>query len=320
MTQFLDDDDVRGALDMSVLIPAMREALIAYSAGRVDQPVRQALARNDGFLLVMPAAGDEMGCKLVTFYPGNAERGLPTHMAMIVLFDAGTGMPLAVMDGGRITEMRTAAVSAVATDALAAPDARVLAILGSGAQARSHAEALRLVRDFDDIRVWSRSPDHARAFAAEIGAAAMAAGDAVRGADVVVTATSARTPVLEGAWLKPGCHVNAVGAPRPDWRELDDAAMANVVIVDSRAGAMAESGDVLLSGARIHAELGRGARGRQTGPGGRNHGVQVAGHGHRGRGGGEAGPRPVRRTGPVAPERVSAPRIHASARTGAALL
>ncbi len=256
MTLFLDDGDVRRALDMSELIPAMRDALIAYSAGRVEQPVRQALARNDGFLLVMPASGDAMGCKLVTFYPGNAERGLPTHMATIVLFDAGTGMPLAVMDGGRITEMRTAAVSAVATDVLAAPDAAILAILGSGAQARSHAAALRHVRNFSEIRVWSRSPDHSEAFAAEIGAKALSAEDAVRGADVVVTATSARAPVLEGAWLKSGCHVNAVGAPRPNWRELDDAVMANVVIVDLRAGAVAELGDIRLSGARIHAELG----------------------------------------------------------------
>lgn len=256
MTLFVDDADVRRALDMNELIPAMRDALIAYSAGRVEQPVRQALAQNNGFLLVMPASGDAMGCKLVTFYPGNAERGLPTHMATILLFDAGTGMPLAVMDGGRITEMRTAAVSAVATDALAAPHARILAILGSGAQARSHVEALRHVRNFSEIRVWSRSPHHAEAFAAEIGAKALSAKDTVRGADVVVTATSARAPVLEGAWLKPGCHVNAVGAPRPDWRELDDAVMANVVIVDSRAGAMAESGDIRLSGARIHAELG----------------------------------------------------------------
>ncbi len=256
MPLFLSDNDVRRALDMRELIPAMRDALVAFSAGRVQQPVRQALAQNDGFLLVMPASGDDMGCKLVTYYPDNAAGGLPTHMAIIVLFDPATGFPLAVMDGRRITEMRTAAVSAVATDLLAAPDARVLAILGSGAQARSHVDALRLVRDFEDIRVWSRAPDHAAEFASEIGAAALSAEDAVRGADVVVTATSARTPILRGAWLKAGCHVNGVGAPRPDWRELDDAVMANVVIVDSRVGAMAESGDVVLSDAQIHAELG----------------------------------------------------------------
>lgn len=256
MTLFLNDDDVRDALDMRALIPTMRDALVAFSAGRVLQPVRQTLSQNDGFLLVMPASGDDMGCKLVTYYPENAASGLPTHMAIIVLFDAGTGVPLAVMDGRRITEMRTAAVSAVATDILAAPEARVLAILGSGAQARSHVSALRLVRDFEEIRVWSRSPEHAAEFASEIGAAALSAKDAVRDADVVVTATSAHTPILQGAWLKAGCHVNAVGAPRPDWRELDDAAMDNTVIVDSRAGAMAESGDVVISSAQIYAELG----------------------------------------------------------------
>jgi len=256
MTLFLNDDDVRDALDMRALIPTMRDALVAFSAGRVLQPVRQTLSQNDGFLLVMPASGDDMGCKLVTYYPENAAIGLPTHMAIIVLFDAGTGVPLAVMDGRRITEMRTAAVSAVATDVLAAPEARVLAILGSGAQARSHVSALRLVRDFEEIRVWSRSPEHAAEFASEIGAAALSAQDAVRDADVVVTATSARTPILQGSWLKAGCHVNAVGAPRPDWRELDNAAMDNTVIVDSRAGAMAESGDVVISSAQIYAELG----------------------------------------------------------------
>src|SRR5204862_5300951 len=120
------------------------------------------------------------------------------------------------------------------------------AILGSGVQARSHVEALRLVRNFEEIRVWSRTTEHAERFAKEIGAKAMPAEDAVRGADVVVTATNSKTAVLKGSWLKPGCHVNAVGACRPDWRELDDETMANVVFVDSREAAMKESGDVML--------------------------------------------------------------------------
>jgi ornithine cyclodeaminase/alanine dehydrogenase-like protein (mu-crystallin family) len=123
-------------------------------------------------------------------------------------------------------------------------------------QARSHVEALRLVRQFEEIRVWSPTLEHARRFAEEIGGTAVSAEQAVRGADVVVTATSSKTPVLKGAWLKPGCHVNAVGACRPDWRELDDEAMSNVVFVDSREGAMKESGDLILSGAKIYAELG----------------------------------------------------------------
>ena len=165
------------------------------------------------------------------------------------------------MDGRLITEMRTAAVSAVATKLLARPDARILAILGSGVQARSHIEALRPVRNFEEIRVWSPNPEHAERFAKEIDAKAMSAEAAVRGADVIVTATNSRTSILQGAWLKPGCHVNAVGACRPDWRELDDDAMSNVVFVDSREGASRESGDVILSGAKVYAEIGEALAG-----------------------------------------------------------
>jgi ornithine cyclodeaminase/alanine dehydrogenase-like protein (mu-crystallin family) len=166
------------------------------------------------------------------------------------------------MDGRLITEMRTAAVSAAATKLLAPRDAKVLAILGSGVQARSHVKALRLVRDFKETRVWSPTREHAEQFAKEIGANAMSAEKAVRGADAIVTATNSKTPVLKGAWLKPGCHVNAISACRPDWRELDDDAMSNVVFVDSREGAMKESGDVILSGAEIFAELGEALAGK----------------------------------------------------------
>jgi ornithine cyclodeaminase/alanine dehydrogenase-like protein (mu-crystallin family) len=211
----------------------------------------------------MPAlTPDGLGLKAVTFYPSNAERGIPTHMATIFLVDPETGRPLAIMDGRLITEQRTAAVSAAATKLLASPDAKVLAVLGSGVQARSHVEALRLVRPFEEIRVWSPTLENAQRFANEIGGTAMSAEEAVRGADVVVTATNSKTPVLKGSWLKPGCHLNAVGACRPDWRELDDAAMANVVFVDSREGAMKESGDVILSGAKIYAELGEALAGK----------------------------------------------------------
>nr|WP_255210614.1 hypothetical protein [Methylogaea oryzae] len=118
------------------------------------------------------------------------------------------------------------------------------------------------MRDFEDVRVWSRTPAHAQAFAADIGARAVSAEEAVRGADVVVTATCATEPVLKGEWLKPGCHVNAVGAPRPDWRELDDTVMESVLFVDSRTGALAESGDVILSGAPVYAEIGEALAGK----------------------------------------------------------
>src|SRR6476660_883328 len=257
---FLNEEQVREHLRMTDLIPAMEKALIDFSAGRVIQPVRSIISINPpgGFFGLMPAlTPDGLGLKAVTFYPSNAERGISTHMATFVLVDRQTGTPLAIMDGRLITEMRTAAVSAAATKLLASPDAKVLAILGSGVQARGHLEALRLVRQFEESRVWSPTIEHAKRFAQEIGAAAMSAEEAVRDADVIVTVTSSKTPVLKGAWLKAGCHVNAIGACRPDWRELDDEAMQKtVVFVDSREGARRESGDVILSGAKIYAELG----------------------------------------------------------------
>ena len=258
---FLNEDEVRRHLHMADLIPAMEKALIDFSAGKVTQPVRSIIkvdvAAATGFFGLMPAlTPDGLGLKAVTFYSSNAERGIPTHMATIFLVDPQTGAPLAIMDGRLITEMRTAAVSAAATKLLAAPESKILAILGSGVQARSHVEALQLVRQFEEIRVWGPTTEHAERFAKEIGGRALSAEEAVRGADVVVTVTSSKTPVLKGSWLKPGCHVNAVGACRPDWRELDDDAMTNVVFVDSREGALKESGDVILSGAKIYAELG----------------------------------------------------------------
>ena len=263
----LNEEQVRQHLRMTELIPAMEKALIDFSAGRVTQPVRSVIkvdaAPATGFFGLMPAlTPDGLGLKAVTFYPSNAARGIPTHMATIFLVDPQTGTPLAVMDGRLITEMRTAAVSGVATKLLASPDARVLAILGSGVQARSHVDALRLVRSFEEICVWSPTFEHAKQFANEVGATAMSAEEAVRDADVIVTVTSSKTPVLKGAWLKAGCHVNAIGACRPDWRELDDEAMWNVVFVDSREGAMKESGDVILSGAKIYAELGEALAGK----------------------------------------------------------
>ena len=253
---FLAEDKVRQLLNTEQLIAAMRQVLAEFSAGQWQQPLRGVLAQQGGFFGVMPASGESMGIKLVTYYPGNAGTNLPTHMAVIALFDPKTGEPLALMDGRYITEMRTAAVSAVATDVLATPDAKVLALLGAGVQGRAHLEALRHVRQFEEVRIWNRTTERAERFAEEHGVKAMALEAAVRDADVVVTATSAHEPILKGEWLKPGAHVNAVGASRPNWRELDDAAMANVVIVDSYEGARNEAGDVILSNAIPFAELG----------------------------------------------------------------
>jgi ornithine cyclodeaminase/alanine dehydrogenase-like protein (mu-crystallin family) len=259
--KYLDEASVRAVLRWDVLIAAMEPALIAFSAGRVIQPVRNMLAIEEGrrYLGIMPAVAEEaMGLKLVSFYPANAGTGVPTHLAMILLFSTDTGEPLAVMDGRLITEMRTAAVSAAVTRQLTSPEGRVLALLGSGVQASAHLAALSLVRGFDEVRVWSRTPEHARRFAEEHGAqVAPDAESAVRDADVIVTATDAREPILQGAWLKPGAHVNAVGAPRPTWRELDDDVMSSgVLVVDSREAVLQESGDVILSKAPIYAEVG----------------------------------------------------------------
>src|SRR5947209_11799584 len=169
---FLDEKQVKERLRMADLIPAMEKALIGFSGGKVTQPVRQVISVDPpgGFYGIMPALTPEgLGQKIVTFYPRNAEKGIHTHMALIVLNDPETGRPLAVMDGRLITEMRTAAVSAAATKLLAAKDAKILAILGSGVQARSHLEALRLVRNFAEVRVWSQTKARAEEFAKESG-------------------------------------------------------------------------------------------------------------------------------------------------------
>jgi len=254
-----DDDAVRAALGWDALIAAMERALSEFSSGHVVQPLRNWLTVEEGnrFLGVMPAATrDAMGVKLVSFYPCNAGTPVPTVMAVVLLFKPETGELLAMVNANTLTAMRTAAVSAAVTKHLASPDSHVLALLGSGVQAATHLAALRHVRRFDDVRVWSRTQEHAQAFAASHGATAMDAESAVRGADVIVTATPAREPILKGTWLKPGAHVNAVGAPMPTWRELDDDAMRNVVVVESREAVAHESGDVILSRAPIYAEVG----------------------------------------------------------------
>jgi ornithine cyclodeaminase/alanine dehydrogenase-like protein (mu-crystallin family) len=181
---------------------------------------------------LMPAVyGDVMGAKMVTFYPGNANTERHTHQAVIQLFRSNTGEPLAIMDGRLITEMRTAAVSAVAVDLLARSDAKVLGILGSGVQARSHVQALSRLRKFEEIRVWSRNDANAKRFAEEVGARVTTAEEAVSEADVVLTLTSSPEPVLFGRWLKKDAMVCAVGAVTPNRRELDDEAMRGAVVV-----------------------------------------------------------------------------------------
>jgi ornithine cyclodeaminase/alanine dehydrogenase-like protein (mu-crystallin family) len=273
---YLSEQQVRSVLDYKTLIPAIRQALIDYSSGLVDQPPRTILRAgnaegdNNGWFAVMPViAGDVMGVKTVTFYPGNAAKGLPTHMAVIELLRRSTGEPLAVMDGRLITEMRTAAVSAVALAAVGPPAPQSLGVLGSGVQARSHIEAFRLIQPFSQIRVWSRNPANAKRLAEETGAVAVSVEEAAA-ADVVLTATSSPTPVLEGRWLAPHAFVISVGAIGPHVRELDDAVMQNAfVVAESRAAVERESGDVRLSGVHVDAELGEILAGIKAVPAGR---------------------------------------------------
>jgi ornithine cyclodeaminase len=260
MTRYLGDAEVRRLLRLEDLLAGMPRVLMDLSAGRVVQPLRTVmdLPGAQGMLFLKPAVIEgALVTKLITLMPGNAARGLPTLLATIVLMDPATGQPLAVMDGTWITSLRTAAASAVAADALTPAGPKIVAMLGSGTLARSHATFLRAVRPVTQIRIWSRDPANVARCAAEVGGTACAsAEEAVRGADIVCTVTNASEPVLRGAWLKPGAFVAAVGAPRPAWRELDDEAMRNTVIADSREAALQESGDVILSGASVHAEIG----------------------------------------------------------------
>jgi thiomorpholine-carboxylate dehydrogenase len=269
--EFLNEEQVRARLSWAALIPAMERALRDLSLGRIQQPVRSVLRvpEYDGIFALMPAVdGEVMGAKFVTIYEKNAD--LPTHQATILLFSAKTGEPLAAMDGRLITEMRTAAVSAVAAKLFAQAGSRVLAILGSGAQARSHARALRRVLDLEEVRVWSWTAEHARRFAAEQDAKAVESAEAaVRGADVVVSASSVREPLVCGEWLGERTLVCAVGAVGPERRELDDAAMRGAVVVESRESAMRESGDLIASGVPVYAELGEVLAGLRPIPEGR---------------------------------------------------
>lgn len=275
-------------MPLAGLVEVMERALAAFSNGHVDQPVRSSVHvdKHQAFFGVMPAylsTPPALGVKLVTVFSGNAAKGLPALYATIVLLDPETGALAAIMDGRYITAARTAAVSAVAVRHLARADARVLAILGSGVQARSHAEALCGLKSFREVRAWSPTPEHLARFVSETGAieqlpvlAVGNAKDAVRGADVIVLATSSAVPVIQGDWIAPGALVISLGAHEPGMREMDPPLTAQArVIVDSRAAALVEAGDIVqgireghFTEAHIDAELGEvilgGVPGRRT--------------------------------------------------------
>ncbi len=259
--QYVDEKMVASVLRMADLIPVMRKAMIDFSMGKIAQPPRRLIEvqPHGGFFGSMPAAGENaLGAKLVTFYPGNAKINMHTHMAMIILFRPETGEPLAIMDGRLITEMRTAAVTAAYVDAVADSGVKGLAILGAGVQAKSHLEALSIVRNFKDIRIWNRTAGRAEKLAAETdyAQAFISAEEAVRDAQVVVAVTSATKPVLAGKWLQSGTKVASVGWSGPNCGEVDAETMSHTVIVDSREGTVADSGNIKQHNAPIYAELG----------------------------------------------------------------
>ncbi len=266
---FIGEAEIAAVLRWPELIDAIEAAMIAFSAGQVAQPVRQMIPvpGGDGIMAAMPAIGDAMGVKVVTLFHGNAGTGLPTHQAVILLFDKANGAPLAVLDGRLVTEMRTAAGTAAVVRQLAPDRPCTLAILGNGVQARAHAAALRAVRGIAELRLWARNPAHGRPAAEALGAIFHADAEAaVRDADIAVCATSATEPVLHGAWLRPGALVASVGWNGADGRELDDAAMAHTVLVESRAAAADQAGNVRGSGCPVFAEVGEVFAGTRTVP------------------------------------------------------
>ena len=284
MALLLSEKDIRDVLTMDDLIAAMKTALVAFSAGAAVQPLRTVVdVDGRGFFGVMPAympVPGALGAKLVTVFAGNAAAGLPTHLATILLLDPGTGELVGIVDGRYITEARTAAVSAVSVECLARETAGTLAIIGSGVQGRSHLEAITRVRHIRDVRVWSPTESSRAAFVREMQpktsaaiAIARSAREAVENADIVVLATAARQPVVRSDWIADGAHVCAVGACRPDQREMDTALVARAkLFVDSRTGAASEAGDIIIpieegafDASHIAGELGEVAAGNCPG-------------------------------------------------------
>ncbi len=264
MALLLSRGDLARLLDFDAVIEAVAAAFAAYSSGRTQTPLRVGVEPpgTDGVLLAMPCAVAEppaLGAKIVSVFRGNPARGLPTVTSTYVLSDYATGAPLAIMDGGYLTAIRTAAGSAVATRALARPEARTLGVFGTGVQARFHVETIRRVRPLSLVLVTGTSLDKAQAFAEWItqttGVRAEVAAPAdVSSADIVAACTTSSTPVVVAEHVQPGAHVNAVGAFTPSTRELPASLVGRArVYVDSRAGALSEAGDLLL--VRLRASL-----------------------------------------------------------------
>jgi ornithine cyclodeaminase/alanine dehydrogenase-like protein (mu-crystallin family) len=257
LMRFIDREEVARRLTYEVCIPIVRDAMIALSKGQTKQLLRSMIPLSEGRLFgIMPGAmgaDSTFGAKLISVFPENFGRGMQSHQGLVILFDPETGAPVCVVHAGEITAIRTAAASAVATDALARKDARRLALLGYGEQAATHARAIGKVRDLESITVWGRSPERASAFAermhAELGVPVATAGvvrEAVAGADIICTVTAATEPILKGEWVRPGTHLNLVGSGYAGPAEVDnDLVVRSRFIVDSREGVLQQGAEFL---------------------------------------------------------------------------
>ncbi len=251
----IDGATVRQVLTYEACIPLMREAMIALSAGRTQQLLRQIIDMGEGDQFgVMPGAMDEtFGAKLISVFPRNFDRDMPSHQGVITLFDRESGAPVAVIQAGEVTAIRTAAASAAATHVLARPDAHVLALLGYGEQAERHAEAIAQVRAVSEVRVWGRSLERAEAFCRRMSErlplpfqSCGTARAAVEGADLICAVSGAGEPILEGAWVAAGAHVNLVGSARAGLREADDDLVARGrLFADHAEGVRRQGGEWL---------------------------------------------------------------------------
>ena len=255
--RFIDREEVARRLTYHMCIPIVRDAMIAFSKGETRQLLRSIIPLSEGRLFgVMPGAMGArapFGAKLISVFPENFALGIQSHQGLVILFDPETGAPVCVVHAGELTAIRTAAASAVATEALARQDSRRLTILGYGEQAATHARAISKVRDLESISIWGRSPDRSRAFAAriqtEVAVPVSSAGtveEAVAEADIVCTVTSASEPILRGKWVRPGTHLNLVGSSHAGPAEVDnDLVVRSRFIADSRAGVLAQGAEFL---------------------------------------------------------------------------
>lgn len=284
--RFLSRTDVARALPMKAAVEGMKQAYAQLSAGEANMPLRARVpAENEGVALVMPAylpRSQSLALKVVTVFPENVTQNLPIIHALVLALDAESGQPLALMEGGSLTAIRTGAGSGAATDALARNDASSVAIIGSGVQAKTQLEAVCAVRPIQRVWVYSPTPENAERFAHEMAGAndvpgtihvASSPDEAIAAADIVCTATISATPVFDGSQLRPGMHINAVGSYRPDMREVDATTLQrSLIVVDSREAVMAEAGELIqalqageLPPDAIHAELGEILNGEKAG-------------------------------------------------------